>query len=156
MLKQISKNTENKRFSKKHSIKPEKKEEKKMQTKRKEKSYLSPNLELVQAGNAKRQNNLQKYKQKVSYPMYAGTTALATYTVILLILNFAAGVSMPILALIFADVAWLAEVIFVVSYQMLQWPSDLLTEKIEKEEEKIQVILTICCLLAVAAIVAMV
>lgn len=76
-----------------------------MQTKRKEKSYLSPNLELVQAGNAKRQNNLQKYKQKVSYPMYAGTTALATYTVILLILNFAAGVSMPILALIFADVA---------------------------------------------------
>ena len=80
--------------------------------------------------------------------MYAGTTALATYTVILLILNFAAGVSMPILALIFADVAWLAEVIFVVSYQMLQWPSDLLTEKIEKEEEKIQVILTICCLLA--------
>ena len=127
-----------------------------MQTKRKEKSYLSPNLELVQAGNAKRQNNLQKYKQKVSYPMYAGTAALATYTVILLILNFAAGVSVPILALIFADIAWLVEVLFVVSYQMLQWPSDLLTGKIEKEEEKIQVILTICCLLVVAAIAAMV
>ena len=88
--------------------------------------------------------------------MYAGTAALATYTVILLIFNFAAGVSVSVLALIFADVAWLAEVLFVVSYQMLQWPSDLLTEKIEKEEEKIQVILTICCLLVVVAIVAMV
>lgn len=88
--------------------------------------------------------------------MYAGTAVLTTYTVILLILNFAVGISVSILALIFADVAWLAEVIFVVSYQMLQWPSDLLTKKIEKEEEKIQVILTICCLLVVAAIVAFV
>lgn len=127
-----------------------------MQTKRKEKPYLPPNLELVQAGHTKRQKNLQEYRQKVSYPMYAGTAVLATYTVILLILNFAAGVSVSVLALIFADVAWLAEVIFVVSYQMLQWPSDLLTKKIEKEEEKIQVILTICCLLVVAAIVAFV
>lgn len=127
-----------------------------MQTKRKEKPYLPPNLELVQAGNTKRQKNLQEYRQKVSYPMYAGTAALATYTVILLILNFAAGVSVSILALIFADAVWLAEVLFVVSYQMLQWPSDLLTGKIEKEEEKIQVILTICCLLVVAAIVAFV
>ena len=127
-----------------------------MQTKRKEKPYLPPNLELVQAGNDKRQNNLQKYKQKISYPMYAGTAVLATYTAILLILNFAAGVSVSILALIFADIVWLAEVLFVVSYQMLQWPSDLLDGKIEKEEEKIQVILTICCLLVVAAIVVMV
>ena len=47
-----------------------------MQTKRKEKPYLPPNLELVQAGNAKRQKNLQKYKQKISYPLYAGTAAL--------------------------------------------------------------------------------
>lgn len=37
MLKQISKNTENKRFSKKHSIKPEKKEEKKDANKKKRK-----------------------------------------------------------------------------------------------------------------------
>ena len=88
--------------------------------------------------------------------MYAGTAVLATYTAILLILNVAAGVSVSILALIFADIAWLAEVLFVVSYQMLQWPSDLLAGKIEKEEEKIQVVLTICCLLVVAAIVVMV
>lgn len=88
--------------------------------------------------------------------MYAGTAVLATYTAILLILNFAAGVSVSILALIFADIAWLAEVLFVVSYQMLQWPSDLLAGKIEKEEEKIQVVLTIYCLLVVAAIVVMV
>lgn len=88
--------------------------------------------------------------------MYTGTAVLTTYTVILLILNFAVGISVSILALIFADIAWLAEVLFVVSYQMLQWPSDLLTERIEKEEEKIQVILTICCLLVVAAIVALV
>lgn len=127
-----------------------------MQTKRKEKPYLPPNLELVQAGNTKRQKNLQEYRQKVSYPMYTGTAVLTTYTVILLILNFAVGISVSILALIFADIAWLAEVLFVVSYQMLQWPSDLLTKKIEKEEEKIQVILTICCLLVVAAIVAFV
>lgn len=125
-----------------------------MQTKIKEKRYLPPNLERVQTGNI--QKNLQKYKQKISYPLYAGTAALATYTVILLILNFAAGVSVPILALIFADIAWLAEVLFVVLYQMLQWPSDLLTGKIEKEEEKIQVILTICCLLMVAAIAVLV
>lgn len=98
-----------------------------MQTKIKEKRYLPPNLERVQTGNT--QKNLQKYKQKISYPLYAGTAALATYTVILLILNFAAGVSVPILALIFADIAWLAEVLFVVLYQMLQWPSDLLTVK---------------------------
>lgn len=127
-----------------------------MQTKRKERPYLPPNLELVQAGNTERQKNLQEYRQKVSYPMYTGTAVLTTYTVILLILNFAVGISVSILALIFADIAWLAEVLFVVSYQMLQWPSDLLTERIEKEEEKIQVILTICCLLVVAAIVALV
>ena len=88
--------------------------------------------------------------------MYTGTAVLTTYTVILLILNFAVGISVSILALIFADIAWLAEVLFIVSYQMLQWPSDLLTERIEKEEEKIQVILTICCLLVVAVIVALV
>lgn len=81
-----------------------------MQTKRKEKRYLPPNLERVQTGNT--QKNLQKYKQKISYPLYAGTAALATYTVILLILNFAAGVSVPILALIFSDIAWIAEVLF--------------------------------------------
>lgn len=127
-----------------------------MQTKRKERPYLPPNLELVQAGNTERQKNLQEYRQKVSYPMYTGTAVLTTYTVILLILNFAVGISVSILALIFADIAWLAEVLFVVLYQMLQWPSDLLTERIEKEEEKIQVILTICCLLVVAAIVALV
>lgn len=41
MLKQISKNTENKRFSKKHSIKPEKKEEKKRCKQKEKKNHTS-------------------------------------------------------------------------------------------------------------------
>lgn len=155
MLKKYQKKHRKQKILKKNTQSNlKRKKKKKMQTKIKEKRYLPPNLERVQTGNI--QKNLQKYKQKISYPLYAGTAALATYTVILLILNFAAGVSVSILELIFADIAWLAEVLFVVSYQMLQWPSDLLAGKIEKEEEKIQVVLTICCLLVVAAIVVMV